>query len=225
MPTFTSHQIRNLLAADPRDPAQRAKITALRILAEQARRHGDGTVNAQAEAVLGIADQLLSTPLGTPPPQVPVSPFVTTRARPAGLDQHGDIVDRERALSAADVAWLQRLPEDPKALSDADVKALAQLRAECRGESDARLLDSICAPVIAYHEEIAAAALAKREQWESQPVPKAPRAVRDLLPHALEPVVRAEAPEGLTDADIRNRTSDLAAELADGRVARFVGEP
>lgn len=61
--------------------------------------------------------------------------------------------DMPAQLSAADLAWLQRLPTDPAAISYEDARVLAGMAETLPpGSADKRLLDSIWAPVRQLHD-------------------------------------------------------------------------
>lgn len=61
--------------------------------------------------------------------------------------------DEPQGLTSADVAWLDRLPRDPAAVSDEDAAALAALDARITaGGSDRRLLDAVWRPVKEFHD-------------------------------------------------------------------------
>ena len=208
---FTAEQITAIVTADVRDRQQRAKVEALKVLAERARRRGDGSSNPQAEAVVRLCERRLETPVDANAPTPYVSPLSSTQPRVTAKD--GRPVPVERSLSAVDLEWLRRLPDDAAKVTPDDVRALAQMRAECRGAEDRRLLDAVLAPIAKREAQREEVAQAEVEKWRARPVPGLRREAFGDVVAALLPVVRDEAPPELTPRDVEHRTRDIVTEL------------
>jgi len=120
--------------------------------------------------------------------------------------QHGPLT-----LQPVDVAWLQRLPTDPRQIDDADAAQLASLaRATAPRTGDRRLVDSIWLPVKALHDvKVAEANLAN-----------AKRPLADLPATALAVMTEAVRREvsGLTEDEVVARAARLLREALDKRV-------
>jgi hypothetical protein len=209
---FTAEQITAIAILDVRDRQQRARVEALRILAERARRNGDGTENRQAAAVARLAEARLATPLDENAPRPYVSPLRTAQARTAV--ENGRPVPMSRSLSAVDLEWLRRLPSDAAKITPDDVRALAQMRVECRGDEDQRLLATVLAPIEKREEHLETAARVEVEKYQARPAPGLPRSCYHDLEAALAPIVAESAGPELTARDVEHRTRDLASDLA-----------
>ncbi len=208
---FTATQIETIVSADVRDRQQRAKVEALKVLAERARRNGDGSSNSQAEAVVRLCERRLETPIDANAPTPYVSPLSTAQPRVTAKD--GRPVPVTRSLSPVDLAWIDRLPTDAAKVTPDDVRALAQMRAECTGAEDQRLLATVLAPIERREEAREQAAQAEVEKYKARPVPGMRREAWGDIVEALRPIVAENAPPELTPRDIEHRASDAATDL------------
>jgi hypothetical protein len=137
-----------------------------------------------------------------PRPQQYRHPGHHAHADPNGLD----------ALSAADLAWLERLPSDPAEVRYDDALRLAELSFTLKARTpDQRLVDSIWEPVKAAHDRRAAEAdLAAAQQPLPAVDPEAIAIVADSI--------QIETPQ-LTQTEARTRASRLLAEHQNRRAA------
>lgn len=111
-----------VLDLDPGSRAGKGRLQGLR------RRVDERESPAQAR----VLDRLLALPLRAEPQSPPEPPWGPQFARVAADDR--------RALSAADVAWLDRLPGDPTEISETDARRLVQLAEVVKDGSDAWLV-------------------------------------------------------------------------------------
>lgn len=116
-------------------------------------------------------------------------------------------------LTAADIAWISRLPDNPAAVAPADVATLLGLAARATpGGGDARFLAQVLDPVMRHHEQTEAKA-ALKEARRSQPAIPA-----QLARDALTDAIAVENP-GLTRDDARNRARAAVDQLVANRAA------
>lgn len=190
--TLSPEQLRHLVTLDPSSPIDRGRLTALRRQTTQLRQ-------------LAIIDRMLATP--TQPQAGRVERW--WQQPPAGNAG-------PKALTASDVAWLQRLPTDPAQLSREDVTALARLSAQVADGSpvpgpDARLIRAYYEPVVAHLERQARieelnAVVGPRTQPTAPPAPP-------WTPQPGDPLL-----EEITDAEEAHARAQLDA-------ARSTGQP
>lgn len=189
------------LAATPPVPGRRGTIT--HHLRQLDREEGPGRP-ANSAPVRAFLAALLDEPVPPAAPTGHAHPALGVRAtaRPPGAEPY--------TLSAADVVWLQRLPE-PDAVTHADAVHLARLAVQVQpGSGDERLLTSIWAPVKARHDRAAAEnALAAAQT----PLPDMPAR---LAENALAEALRRETSE-LTDREIRTRAAELVQTAGQAR--------
>ena len=124
----------------------------------------------------------------------------------------------DKPLSPADLAWLQRLPRDPAAITweDArDVAKLAQSIGKFTNPSDARLVHSIWEPLRVLHDRRLAQAELKAAE---QPLPKVPSSAVGALATALQ----AELPQHSAD-EVMTRTERMLNDLLSEREANRAG--
>lgn len=135
-----------------------------------------------------------------------------TRAKSMPLDHSRQGDQRTAKLEPADIAWLQRLPSDPRAVTYADAVQLATFARNIPGRTaDRRLLDAVWLPVKQIHDLRAAEAdLANARQQ----LPEVPSSALGALAEA----VRSETTE-LTDDEALSRASTLLRDTLDRRSA------
>ncbi len=117
-------------------------------------------------------------------------------------------------LSPSDLAWIDRLPNDPTKMPYEDAAALAGLSASLAGTqhtSDARLVDSVWKPVQEVHDANAARVALDQAQRSVPDVPSS--AVR-----ALADSIAAEVPN-LEPAEALSRAGTQLREALDKRTA------
>lgn len=192
-PALTAEQLRRLATLDPTNPIERGRLTAMRRAT---------TITRQRD----IIDRMLARPVQ--PPARAADRWWTRNASHAPVEP--------KPLSASDLAWLQRLPTDPDKMSREDVQALALLSAQVADKkavpgSDARLIDSYYAPVVAHLDRQARIAelTAIVGDRNARPAPPAPSG---SLPGYPDPLV-----EELADLEEANAQAQLAAARAAGQ--------
>lgn len=209
---LTAAQLADLAGADPADPRQRGQLMFMRNKCDQ---------SARGQQHRALLDQLLAQPARQVTTTAPRLPW-------QGVTRRHDRERRE--LTAVDVAWLTRLPTDPGALAEVDIRALAQMVVDADPRSsDARLLDSVFAPIQQHYERRVAEANAAtvRAVVRSPAGPVA--GVEDVLAEALledEPAIgereaRARARETITaQVERQQRQARALLDQADADVAR-----
>lgn len=138
----------------------------------------------------------------TPPPERYNHPAAMASYAPA----------RTTPLTAAELAWLERLPRDPSQVSFEDAKTLATLTSSMRGTetiADRRLLQSITDPVMEIHDRNAAEVDLRNAQQAQPPIPASALG-------ALGDAVHAETPD-LQPGEALARASKLLQAAADKR--------
>lgn len=124
----------------------------------------------------------------------------------------------DKPLSAADLAWLERLPRDPAAISWEDARQVAKMAQSIgavSNPSDARLIRSVWQPLRIHHDRrLAEAELAAAEK----PLPKVPSSAGGALAAALQ----AELPQHTPD-EVMTRTEQMLSKLLDQRKADHAG--
>jgi hypothetical protein len=117
-------------------------------------------------------------------------------------------------LSPADIAWLDRLPEDPTEVSVEDLRIVAAMAGRAASDGDRRLLETILGPVRAHHDR-----LERRSQLEDT-IAKASwphqrnKDVEQLAISVLGERLRQETPE-LTEAEAEARARQALRERWD----------
>lgn len=135
-------------------------------------------------------------------------------------------VVQPKSLTASDVAWLERLPRDPTAVSYSDARVLTGMVGQVEaGSSDARLLQSIWAPIRQFHARRAAEA--ELENTRNRIAPVIPESVAAGL---LARAILAEVPDLTEDEastrsfaalrEAKRRVEDDAAAALDVATAR-----
>lgn len=135
-----------------------------------------------------------------------------------------------RTLSGSDVAWLQRLPSDPAAVSYTDARTVSRLAQQVQpGSGDARLVASVLAPLRRLHDGRAAQVEVRNlERHRSPAPPTGPHgadallaaAIRRETPDLSEDEALARAHTALRDAIAeRDAAHAGAVEAAKARVA------
>lgn len=118
-------------------------------------------------------------------------------------------------LTPVETAWLTRLPTDPSTVPHADATALASLAKDVspvKHPMDARLVDSVWAPIKEVHDRNAAdVALTNARALKPNPVPAS------VLP-AMAEAVKAENDQ-LSDGEAISRADALIADAVRKRVA------
>jgi hypothetical protein len=140
-----------------------------------------------------------------------VHPAATASAARAWLKRDpatGQTVPRP-PLTAAELAWLQRLPSDPSQVTFDDAQRLLQMMFEVSDPADVPLVRSIATPVRDYHDRQQA-----RVDLEAAQRPR-PQVPAEALP-ALADAIAAEHPE-LLPTEAVGRASTLLAERAQQR--------
>lgn len=152
------------------------------------------------------------------------------QARPQGRPLHpGARVTAHpnvTALTPADLVWLQRLPQNPEAVSFADAAAVAQLAASISpvdNRSDSRLVQSIWRPLKAHHDGVQAHADLEAAKKPLPPVPASTvpalvDALRAELPQHTDDEVLGRAEQVLTQA-LTARENEHAKRLAQAEAA------
>jgi len=190
---LTVRELLEVLTADPSSGLDRGRLKAVQ-------RRCDSVHDS---AIRHLIAELLETPprqaeLAVRVPWASVAP--SYRAEP-------------RELTASDLLWLQRLPGDPEAISDDDLRELAKLAMDVEPRSaDARLVDSIFGPAQRIHERRAAEAALEAAKATSGPGPALPAGAERLLAETIA----SETP-GLTEDEALGRAG---ATLADAVVRR-----
>jgi hypothetical protein len=113
---------------------------------------------------------------------------------------------RERGqLSAADVAWIERLPTDPSKVTDHDARELARLSLQVEGHVDgARLVASVFGPVRRLHEQRHAKAELEGVRVRDSALPNS---AADAIAGPLADAIRADQPE-LTEGEATHRARE-----------------
>jgi len=117
---------------------------------------------------------------------------------------------KPKALDAADLAWMQRLPTDPGEVSAADVQTLKGMAAQAAmGTGDHRMIHSVLDPIARHHAKCEAEAnLADL----ARPLPQVPGTAAD----ALAAILAREVPD-LTEAERYSRASAMVREAMQHR--------
>jgi hypothetical protein len=105
-------------------------------------------------------------------------------------------------LTASDVAWLERLPTDPKDVSYDDARQLARLDGEFKSAGDRRLVRSILDPVRRYHNTLEAQAAL--ENVTNNPAPVVQRGAALQM---LSDAIRSETGDVLTSEEVHSRAA------------------
>lgn len=162
------------------------------------------------ENVVALLDTLAARPV-----DVPAGGY----AHPLDMSTpSGRVLARQRlgqqggGLSAADVAWIQRLPVEPDEVSFDDAVELAKLAASVDTDSpDRRLVDSVWLPVKRVHDRRRAEADLAAAQ---RPVPALPA---EAAP-AVTDLIRLEVP-ALSPLESAQRARDQLEEARQARIA------
>ena len=183
---LSSKQIVDLVAADPNEPSVAGKVHYLR----RSLKSSMG-VRTDPPSHYQLADDLASQhPAGTTTAEPPYRhPANDPKALAPGRGG--------TPLSPSDVAWLNRLPSDPAQVSHGDATQLAGLSTSLAGTkhvSDARLVESVYAPVRELHDGAAAQAALTAAQRPAPPVPSsALQALTDAIATEVPTLQPAEA--------------------------------
>jgi hypothetical protein len=202
---FTLADLHHLLGLDPANPLHRGEIQALK----RERLAGSGDYDAHA-----LVDELL-TAQKRPTAELVRTPWWDVRA------SHES---QRRPLGPADFMWLQRLDRDPAKVSDAEARELFKMRLETElGSSEARLIESMFAPVEALHEgRVDAANRAALAKVAAFPVPAIPSRATEMVRRLIEeadPELRyheteQRAREVIAAADARRKGQEAPAAPA-----------
>ncbi len=122
------------------------------------------------------------------------------------------VAPRDTPLTAAELAWLDRLPRDPGQVSHQDAQTLASLVQSMRGTAtaaDRRLLRSIFDPVREMHDHNQAETEMRNAQQQQPPIPSSALG-------ALADAIHTETPE-LEPDEALARASKLLREASDKR--------
>ncbi len=210
---LTSAQITDALTAKPTPMAH----GALRYLERGEAKYGTGDTTHRR-----LVSDLLDEPTAPSPPATYEHPAAAAMKSPAKRPGDG-------SLQPSEIAWLQRIPADPAQVPFADAQQLAALSATLSpltNRADARLVESVYAPVRDYHDRNAAKAdLANAVAIPVSPVPSSAlpalaRAIGTEHPGLSDDEVMGRANEAVRAAAVHRRTSrDAAIDSAQTRIA------
>jgi hypothetical protein len=136
--------------------------------------------------------------------------------------------DKDEDLSPVELAWLQRLPLDPAAVTFDDAAQLAALAnsvSQTKTPASYRLVESVWRPVKQLHDERVAKA---RVEHAREPLTELPDVTLDAIVDALEEeypgvsrdALRYDAQQIVVDfTDQRDRANERAIERADQHLA------
>jgi hypothetical protein len=132
---------------------------------------------------------------------------------PAAVVEAPESVQRV-PLSPADIAWLDRLPEDPIEISPEDLRTITAMAGRAASDGDRRLLETILGPVRAHHDRL------ERRSRLQDTITKASRShqrskdVEDLAVSVLAERLHQETPE-LSGAEAESRARQALRERWD----------
>lgn len=180
-------------------PHTRMSAGALAAMAASERR---ATGPAFSDKSRRFLDDMLARPVSTP---------TATYNHPATAAEVRPPKRTRKTLSPAELAWLDRIPADPTQVPHADAAALAGLVAgisPMSSPAEARLVDSVYAPIRDFHDHNQAHAdLANAKAVQVLPVPSS------ALPAAAEAIAR-ETP-ALTESEAVSRASTMVNAAAE----------
>lgn len=182
---LSSQQITGAIAEDPNAPGHAGKVAYLR----RSLKSSMG-VRTDPASHYQFADDLAAQ-------HTPGAPGAEPYRHP-GQDPKAHAPGRGGTpLSPSDLAWIGRLPTDPGKMPYDDAAALAGLSASLAGTphaSDARLVESVYAPVRELHDAAAARAALTAAQRPAPPVPSsALQALTDAIAAEVPTLQPAEA--------------------------------
>lgn len=107
-------------------------------------------------------------------------------------------------LSTADLAWIERLPDDPAKVTDHDARELARLQLQVDGHDGERLVAAVFGPVRRLHEQRHAASELEAVRVRE---PNLPNSAADVLAGPLADALQAEQPD-LSESEASQRARE-----------------